>query len=328
MQKLPLGLVCCLSTLLLAIAPGVSAQDLLYDDGGDHELSDYGTLGSGSVVEVRDGPGNDPTHLDVTIDDFTYQLDVRAYDNSSAALQPGIGDSTLSTYGNAVGTIASSSPAENDANSWGSSQLTVSSRLGLSTANETSTFTFEAGANAILHQGYGNSTTIMLGGVTHDTQLFDSAVMRVYDGFAGFEGTLVTGDAYLEVLGGNPHSESGFSVTERGQADIHSGAAQFGEELFSVSDQGLIRLFGQDFLIDGVPVGYGDIGSLAGGATRSGNIQGTLESGDLIDMQFFVSGAGILRLVPEPGTGTLLTLSLLLCAALRRVSGPTSDLRG
>jgi hypothetical protein len=322
MRGLQLGVMCCLSMLLLSIAPGASAQDLLYDDGGDHELSEYGALRGGSVVEVRDGPGNDPTHLDVTINDFLYDVDFRAYEHSSAALQPSIGGATLSTYGNAVGTIDGSFFAENNANSWGSSQLTASSLLSFSTANESSTFTFTSGSNAILHRGYGGSTTIMLGGGTYDTQLFGSAVMQVHAGFPGQEGTLVTDDAYLEVLGGNPHSEFGFAVRERGLADIHSGSSYSAQSL-SVADQGTIRLFGQDFLIDGIPVGFGDITALSGGATRSGNIQGTLESGHLIDMGFSVSDAGILRLAPVPPvTLPMLTpLGLGLLGALLSLAG-------
>ena len=319
MRKLLPCLSYCLPLLLLSVASGASAQDLVYDDGGDHVLSEYGTLRNGSIVEVRDGPGVDPTHLDVTIDDFTYEVDFRVYDGSSAALQPSIGGATLDTFGNAVGTIASSSRAENDANSWGSSQLTASSRLFNSTANEDSTFTFLQGSNAVLHRGYGSSTTIMLGGGTYDTQLFDSAVMRVYAGFPGQEGTFVTDDAYLEILGGNPLSYNGFAVDGRGRADIHSGATWDAGEWMSVEEQGVVQLFGQNFLLDGVPVGFGDITALPGGATRSGNIQGTLESGDLIDMEFYVSGAGILRLVPEPGTGLLMALGLLASGVFRRV---------
>lgn len=89
------------------------------------------------------------------------------------------------------------------------------------------------------------------------------------------------------------------------------------EELIAL-DSSAIMIFGTGFAVNGAPVGYGPI------ASGEGQLTGTLLSGDLIDSYFCHFGCtslardyqtGLITLVPEPATLTLLGLGLLtLCA--------------
>jgi hypothetical protein len=314
---------------LTAIAPFAAAQDLVYDDGGDHELSEYGALTTHSIVEVRDGPGGAPTSLGVTIGDNLEELQFRAYGTSRLDFLS-LGNASLDTYESSTGTIAAGSVIGDlrPVNSWDQSHLIVRDVVEWATANDDSTFTFESGSVANFHFGLDQSTTVMQGGTLLNVGLLESSAMYVFGGQAGEEGIGVSGNAYLKVDGGSVHSSPLFGqvfVSGNGRADIHSGGTGVFDEfalVYDVRDMGFVQLFGSDFLLDGAPIGPGDITALPGGARRSGTLRGVLESGDEMTVTFFVSEGGVIRIVPEPSTGTLtlaaLGLALAMSVARRR----------
>jgi hypothetical protein len=295
----------------LAIAPRVDAQNLLYDDGGDHVLSDPGLLGYDSIVEVRDGPGSDPTHLDVTIEDSVYDVSFRSYGTSTIrSFSQGLVD--FDAYEGSTITIEE---GEHDVNGWQQSHVIVRGSLEFSTANDSATTTFEPGTGFVnFHHGYDQSTTVMQAGSLHNLYLLDSASMSVLGGGAGYEDTFVEGNAFLNVDGGDiHHGDAQLGVSGSGRVDIHSGATDsFSRFFYRVSDTGLIRLFGRDFLLDGTPIGAGDVTALPGGAEKRGSLSGVLESGHFMEVDFSVSGSGAIRIVPEPRMGALVALGLSL----------------
>jgi len=89
-----------------------------------------------------------------------------------------------------------------------------------------------------------------------------------------------------------------------------------GEQLRAEGD-GLMLIFGSGFEVNGTPVPYGDL------VAMSGVLTGMLSSGDLLSNEFKQGGLdgtynGTIRLVPEPGTASLLGFGLLGLAAARR----------
>jgi hypothetical protein len=322
------SLLLCLAILTLLATSDAVAQDLLYDDGGDHVLSSYGSLTDSSTIEVRDGPGADPTTLDITIGNDTYYLIISSYGSSVANLVAlGYGD--LNTYNDSRGTVqfsANPNLATYGARSWDHSQVLVNNQVNETSANHDSTMTFGTGSLSNRHQGFNASTTIVLDGFLVALDLWDTAVLNVLGGRAGGDYAIIRDDSYVNVDGGRIlFSGGGLIVQDRARVDIHSGAANAVDDSLSVSSQGIVQLFGTDFLLDGTPIGPGDITALAGGATRSGTLAGILESGDALEIDFTVQQAGVIRIVPEPtavpALGPVglvaLALALTLAAAMR-----------
>ena len=95
------------------------------------------------------------------------------------------------------------------------------------------------------------------------------------------------------------------------QVDISGGS--IGADLYST--QGIITVFGSDFMVDGQPVNYGSISSIFGGGygeEPSRRLTGTLLNGGTIDSEFYIAGGGQIFLVPEPTTLLLLGLGGLV----------------
>ena len=109
----------------------------------------------------------------------------------------------------------------------------------------------------------------------------------------------------------------GLEVAGSALADLRSGLTNDIRQDLSeliVSEMGMIQLFGTDFLVDGQPMSSGVIAPLPG-QVRTGEISGIFEHGNPFHVPFRVEDEGVIRLVPEPTTGLLLVVALLLALA-------------
>ncbi len=312
-----IGILLALSLLLGGSAAAQST--VVYDDGGDHVLSAYAQIPEpdGALIEVRDGPASDPTRLDVTLADDLYSLNFRVYDHSDLELLGSIGYASVAAYDDSTvnwlqalgyGTVLSAQDR---------SSVEVDAFLESISADHE--------ANLVLHDGTaqfvarGQSTTTVTAGSLFLAHLYESSAMHMTGGRYGLDSGSVRDDAYLLVEGtARLDAYYGFSVSGNGRADIHSGPLTSGLFGMGISDFGLVQLFGEDWAIDGVPFGFGNVAALTGGAERTGRLTGVLETGDIVDMEFGVQDSGILRLLPEPASGLLVACGLVL--ALRAAS--------
>jgi len=80
-------------------------------------------------------------------------------------------------------------------------------------------------------------------------------------------------------------------------------------------DESMIQIFGSDFAVDGLAVGYGEITNILGGDPWDEpyrRLTGTLLSGELIDTGFYIGHDARIILIPEPATITLLGIGGLV----------------
>jgi hypothetical protein len=145
----------------------------------------------------------------------------------------------------------------------------------------------------------GQVTTVEItdGGEVLDLRVYDSSTVRM-------SGGSVAGS--LEAFGSSSIAMLGGSVGE----------------VLSARDASTIVIVGANFMVDGRPVPYGDLGAL------TGTLTGILAFGSSIDNVFFQDFTGAIRLlparfsagstaVPEPATGLLLGAGLAALSAAR-----------
>ncbi len=168
---------------------------------------------------------------------------------------------------------------------------------------------FEGGSGTLVTAG-GQASVVIDGGTANFFSVGEQASLVLESGgheigpdsYFG-----VSGDATVTILGGIV-ADSGLDVGERGRVSIHGG--QFltldGDPpgRWTLGDEAVVTVHGSGFAIDGVPVPLGPV------ATSGGILTGILESGELLDVGFGVSGSAVLLLVPEPAPALLLASGL------------------
>lgn len=104
---------------------------------------------------------------------------------------------------------------------------------------------------------------------------------------------------------------SGNSVTTFSGGSLSCASSTAYE--ISTSDNSFMTLVGTDFKINGISVGYGDSARdyaellvYTGGSYFYGNLTGTLQGGQLLDVMFKISDSSDIVFVPEPTTLCLL----------------------
>ena len=315
---------------LLALAAPAAAQDLVFDNGEANVLDSLDLLPpdpDGALIEVRDGPGGAPTSLDVATGSDFYSLAFHAY-GGSAITQTAAGFAGYSVFDDASLLIAEDSSV-GDPSSFLASDRSVArirDTVYFGTARGQAQVFLEPGFDAFFgsYRAFDESITLVMTGNVFAPRLSGSAQMTVLGGGVGLDDATITDDAVLVIDGGALDTSYGVEVDGRARVDIHSHAAPLPTVLggYSVAETGMIRLFGSDFLFDGVPVA-GDLG--AEGGERRGFLEGVLASGDSIRVELVIRDQGIVRLVPEPATALLLAFALAAATLPGRARGRDAE---
>jgi len=226
----------------------------------------------------------------------------------------------------------------------GSSSVAINGATVASvSASGTSQATINAGLIVDSVTAFESGTVVWNGGVANG-HLFASnqAIVQMTGGAAaGLGASSLSGNASLFLTGGNlvggistlgtalleidGGAIGGFSVLRSSTAAVlHSGAlggsqgeattigtgAQLeylGGQLFGeVGVSGLLRIFGSNFLLDGVPIGFG-AHQIANVSTLTGTVTST---GHSFRINVATFGGGSIELVPEPSTAVLTALGL------------------
>jgi len=117
------------------------------------------------------------------------------------------------------------------------------------------------------------------------------------------------GNSTIDISGGSFPS---LDASENSQVNISGGLSTGRYEAWWNST---ITFVGSSFAIDGVPV---DFGQYFPSDYASGHLTGTLDSGDLLDNDFFIHNNASIVIVPEPATITLLGLAGAIVLRRRR----------
>ena len=96
-------------------------------------------------------------------------------------------------------------------------------------------------------------------------------------------------------------------------SEVFISGGWIGDQIIA-ADASQITILGSNFEIDGVPVGYGEIG------VTSGLLTGNLENGiDMINNNFYIDPDASIFLVPEPSTMLLVGLGALCLRRRNRI---------
>ena len=190
---------------------------------------------------MRDGPGGDPTSLDVTIAGELYDLSFRVYDHSDLALLGSIGYGGVSAYDDATVSFLHAIGYATGVAAHGRSTV-VAGSMGSASATDDASLVF-SGPDSFSGSG---RASISCPGTIYDAVLSESATMHMTSGTFGFDSGQVGDDAYLLVDGtASVLNAYGFQVTGNARVDIHSGELRdLGSSGIGVSDFGLLQLFG------------------------------------------------------------------------------------
>jgi len=113
----------------------------------------------------------------------------------------------------------------------------------------------------------------------------------------------------VDISGGSFY---GLDMGGDSRANISGGLCTYEYEAWANS---IITFVGSSFAIDGVPV---DFGQYFPSDYASGHLTGTLDSGDLLDNDFYIHNNASIVLVPEPATVALLGLGTLFLIRIRK----------
>lgn len=154
------------------------------------------------------------------------------------------------------------------------------------------------------------TATFSGGNVEDDFELFVAALLTMTGGTIGEDLEVIGPDAVANVSGGD--IGQGIGVFEGGTVNVTGGdLGTDGGGEFKFADNGTIRLFGSDFLLDGNPLALGTYdANLLEGDLLSGTL---LNGGGFTDMEIVIEGKAkkkthTIELIPEPASLALLAL--------------------
>jgi hypothetical protein len=149
---------------------------------------------------------------------------------------------------------------------------------------------------------------IVDGGIIRDwVNVLDYSQVNMSGGSIGF--VLFTWDNSRADLSGGSIAVDLYA-TDYGQVDISGGSIG---EIISAREYSQITIFGNDFEVDGNPIGYGPIteGTINELGMLTGTLTGTLVNGDFLNNAFDIDPDATIILVPEPATLLLIGIGVL-----------------
>ncbi|MBN2272397.1 MAG: PEP-CTERM sorting domain-containing protein [Sedimentisphaerales bacterium] len=154
----------------------------------------------------------------------------------------------------------------------------------------------------------GTTVNVLDGAILSEMDIYDTSKVDVSGGWMDF--LISCDDSLASVYGG-----SMLALVPLGNSWINVfGCAAV--DWLVVDENGVMKIHGSDFAVDGNPVGYIDLV----GNGHTGQLTGTLLSGDTLNAYFEIYNNGTISLVPEPAT--LLLLGIGGLGLLRRRGQP------
>ena len=157
------------------------------------------------------------------------------------------------------------------------------------------------GASTTGLEVYGTSRIFVSGGSTgYDLEAYEYGNVTLESGLVGDE------------LGAYGHSQI---IFKGGQVNTN----------LLVDSFGTLTIYGTNFFVDGVSIGYGELSTLLGGGFYNEpkrHISGILSTGQTLDNDFYIGGNGQIVLIhepiPEPCTLSLLALGAFFAGRRRK----------
>lgn len=274
--------------------------------------------------------------IDTTIDDFIDVFDSSAGDPTTVTFNTGANitgvdafDTSVYVDDNSIVIINDGSFAQ-DITGFGNASITVNGGdLGddIFLAEQATAFISGGMIDENVELVDDTSVTITGGTIGDNLTVENDATAEVFGGSVGDDVEAIGGGARVTLRGGDFGGD--IEAARGGEIDIFGGEIGTNPILFDTgigaSSFSTITLYGQDFTIDGSPVGFGAISPL------SGTLAGTLSDGSTFSMPFQrintrpffrppVFGDIVLVDQPVPEPSTLALLAIGSAALLRRAT--------
>jgi hypothetical protein len=152
-------------------------------------------------------------------------------------------------------------------------------------------------------------------GIIRDwVNVLDYSQVNMSGGSIGFE--LFTWDNSQAIISGGSIE---YDLNTSGESYVEISGGLIGDEL-NIKENSLIEIFGSSFMVDGIPVNYGQIttGSIDEFGRLTGTLTGILQSGEAMNNIFYIEPDATIFLIPEPTTLLLIGIGVL---CFRRKNG-------
>ena len=171
--------------------------------------------------------------------------------------------------------------------------------------NEPTTVNIIDGASMNALYSYENSRVTMSGGQVGHIHVYDRSQMSISGGIVN-NGIEVGGASSLDIFGGQIPDHDWLIARGAGQVHIYGGQIYTKIRVESVA---IVTFHGSDFMLDGQPIGYGELFSDPDGKI----LTGMLVSGGVLEAQLFNTGTwASFVFIPEPATLLILGAGVLL----------------
>ncbi len=133
------------------------------------------------------------------------------------------------------------------------------------------------------------------GGTTHGIAIRNESKIYI-SGSSNVDLLIAHNNSFADISGGVLKT---LKIIGNANADLSGGTI---EENIIIHDNSRLTIYGDDFQVDGVSVGFGTFGVHEGGAERHGLLTGTLANGDVLnnEINIFDNAQLILTPAPEP----------------------------